>query len=68
MNKDNGLTLLSLIEKMRECRKKQRAFNNQKNTENYKAMLAVQEETDAMLSEVRKHIAAHPELNIKVLP
>ncbi len=62
-----GLTLLALVDQMRECRRKQKAFRREKNTENYKAMLASEETTDAMLSDVRKNINGHL-ASLKVLP
>lgn len=67
--KETGITLLSLIDQMRDCRKKQNAFRQQKNTENYKAMLASEEATDAMLRDVRRHVTVQvEERNIKVMP
>lgn len=66
--RDKGITLLALIDQMRDCRRKQNAFRQQKNTENYKAMLACEEETDTMLREVRRHVTAQKERNIKVMP
>ena len=66
--KKEAVTLLSLIDKVRECRKKQETFRRQKNTENYKAMLACEEETDTLLRDVRKYIASDFEKNIDVLP
>jgi hypothetical protein len=67
--KENGITLLCLIEQMRDCRKKQSAFRRQKNTENYKAMLACEEATDEMLKAVRRNVVSQmKELNIEVLP
>lgn len=62
-----GLTLLALVDQMRECRRKQKAFRREKNTENYKAMLVSEEATDAMLSDVRKNIDGHL-AGLKVLP
>ena len=49
---------MALIDQMRDCRKKQNAFRQQKNTENYKAMLASEETTDALLRDVRRYVAA----------
>lgn len=67
--KENGTTLLALIDQMRDCRKKQNAFRQQKNTENYKAMLASEETTDALLRDVRRYVAAQmKERNIEVMP
>lgn len=66
--KVEAVTLLALIDKVRECRRKQTTFRRQKNTENYKAMLACEDETDALLREVRKHIASDYSKNIDVLP
>ena len=66
--KREAVTLLALIDKVRECRRKQETFRRQKNTENYKAMLACEEETDALFREARKHITAHFDKNIVVLP
>ena len=66
---DNGLTILALIDKMRDCRKKQSAFRKQKNTENYKAMLTAEEETDELLKNVRAYISYQAEeRNIEVMP
>lgn len=67
--KENGTTLLALIDQMRDCRKKQNAFRQQKNTENYKAMLASEETTDTLLRDVRRYVAAQmKERNIEVMP
>ena len=66
--KKETVTLLALIDKVRECRKKQNTFRRQKNTENYKAMLACEDETDALLREVRKAVAADYTRNVAVLP
>lgn len=66
--KVEAVTLLALIDKVRECRRKQTTFRRQKNTENYKAMLACEDETDAILREVRKCIASDYSKNIDVLP
>ncbi|MBQ9093203.1 MAG: hypothetical protein IJY03_04320 [Prevotella sp.] len=66
--KVEAVTLLALIDKVRECRRKQTTFRRQKNTENYKAMLACEDETDALLREVRKRIASDYSKNIDVLP
>ena len=67
--KDNGITLLDLIDQMRDCRKKQNAFRQQKNTENYKAMVACEEGTDTVLRDVRSYVAAQmKERNIEVMP
>ncbi len=67
--KEYGTTLLALIDQMRDCRKKQNAFRQQKNTENYKAMLASEETTDALLRDVRRYVAAQmKERNIEVMP
>jgi len=64
-----GTTLLALIDQMRDCRKKQNAFRQQKNTENYKAMLASEETTDALLRDVRRYVTAQmKERNIEVMP
>ncbi len=60
-------TLLVLIDRMRECRKKQKAFRKEKNTPNYKAMIVCEDSLDALLSEIRKNVLAHYELNIEVL-
>jgi hypothetical protein len=65
---DGAVTLLALIDKVRECRRKQTTFRRQKNTENYKAMLACEEETDALLREARRSIASDFGKNIDVLP
>lgn len=65
----HGTTLLALIDQMRECRKLQRIFLEEKNTSNYKAMKACEEQTDALLRLTRRHVQAHfKELNIEVLP
>lgn len=65
----NGTTLLSLIDQMRECRKKQRVFREQKNTPNYRAMLASEENLDNLLTKVRRYVADNmKERNIEVLP
>lgn len=61
-------SLLTLIDRMRDCRRKQKTFRKQKNTENYKAMIASEEETDEMLSAARKNVTANKELDIDVLP
>ena len=66
--KVEAVTLLALIDKVRECRRKQTTFRRQKNTENYNAMLACEDETDALLREVRKRIASDYSKNIDVLP
>ncbi len=66
--KVEAVTLLALIDKVRECRRKQTTFRRQKNTENYKAMLACEDETDALLREVRKRISSDYSKNIDVLP
>ena len=66
--KVEAVTLLALIDKVRECRRKQTTFRRQKNTENYKAMLACEDETDTILREVRKRIASDYSKNIDVLP
>ena len=66
--KVEAVTLLALIDKVRECTRKQTTFRRQKNTENYKAMLACEDETDALLCEVRKRIASDYSKNIDVLP
>lgn len=67
--KEYGTTLLALIDQMRDCRKKQNAFRQQKNTENYKAMIASEETTDALLRDVRRYVAAQvKERNIEVMP
>lgn len=67
--KEYGTTLLALIDQMRDCRKKQNAFRQQKNTENYKAMLVSEETTDALLRDVRRYVAAQmKERNIEVMP
>ena len=60
---------MALIDQMRDCRKKQNAFRQQKNTENYKAMLASEETTDALLRDVRRYVTAQmKERNIEVMP
>ncbi|MBQ8709375.1 MAG: hypothetical protein IJ550_02170 [Bacteroidaceae bacterium] len=65
----NGTTLLSLIGQMRECWKKQRVFREQKNTPNYRAMLASEENLDNLLTKVRRNVADNmKERNIEVLP
>lgn len=63
-----GLTLLALVDQMRDCRRKQKAFRREKNTPNYKAMLESEEATDTMLTAVRKNVVANADLNIEVLP
>lgn len=65
---DGAVTLLSLIDKVRECRRKQTTFRRQKNTDNYKAMIACEEETDVLLREVRRNITSNYDKNIAVLP
>ena len=65
---DGAVTLLSLIDKVRECRRKQTTFRRKKNTENYKAMIACEEETDVLLREVRRNITSNYDKNIAVLP
>ena len=67
--KENGITLLSLIDKMRECRRKQNTFRKEKNTENYKAMLASEESLDCLLKSVRAFVTAQEEeRNIEIAP
>ena len=63
-----GLTLLALVDQMRDCRRKQKAFRREKNTPNYKAMLESEEATDTMPTAVRKNVVANADLNIEVLP
>ena len=63
-----GTTLLTLVDQMRDCRRKQKAFRREKNTPNYKAMLESEEATDTMLTAVRKNVVANADLNIEVLP
>lgn len=61
-------TLLALIENMMECRRKQKAFRKEKNTQNYKAMLNSEQLTDEMLTAARKYVISHfKELNIEIL-
>ena len=62
-----GTTLLTLVDQMRDCRRKQKAFRREKNTENYKAMLASEDATDMLLSNVRKNLDATL-ANLNVLP
>lgn len=63
-----GTTLLTLVDQMRDCRRKQKAFRREKNTPNYKAMLESEEAIDTMLTAVRKNVVANADLNIEVLP
>ena len=63
-----GTTLLTLVDQMRDCRRKQKAFRREKNTPNYKAMLESEEATDTMLTAVRKNVVTNADLNIEVLP
>lgn len=63
-----GRSLLTLIDRFRDCRRKQKTFRKQKNTENYKAMIASEEEADELLSAARKNITANKDLDIDVLP
>ena len=66
--KDNGITLLCLIDQMRDCRKKQTTFRQSKNTENYKAMLASEEQLDILLRAARRQVVQNEVMNIEVLP
>lgn len=66
--KENGITLLKLIDQMRECRRRQNTFRKQKNTENYKAMLASEEKTDELLKAVRAFVTQENERNIEIAP
>lgn len=63
-----GTSLLSIIDQMRECRKKQKAFRQEKNTPNYKAMIESEDNIDKLLSSVRCYVVAVKERNVKVMP
>ncbi len=65
---DGAVTLLALIDKVRECRRKQTTFRRQKNTENYKAMLVSQGETEALPRKAQSSTASGSERRIHLTP